>query len=294
MVKNIALGIFALVGLLLSFGSEGAYDSTLTDDTEYRTTITLSHNSWDDGIGTTAVLTNVLRDEGFEVELVQLDPAILFNSIATGDSDVSVVPWEITHSPYIDEYGEQIHYIGAHAEGAANGAVVPTYMEDVNSIEDLTDEANQIFTSIEPGAVIIEQAQAAIDAYDNLNGWEVQPSSTGAMLTSLRQAYENEEEIVMTGWKPHWKFFEFDLKMLEDPEGTFGVDEDILKISRIGFAEENPVAYQIIDNFSWSIEDMQQVMLYLQEDITPSEAGRKWMDENPEKVAEWTEGITTE
>lgn len=254
----------------------------------------MSHNSWDDGIGTTAVVANVLRDEGFEVDLVQLDPAILFSSIATGDSDVSVVPWSITHSPYMEEYGENIDNMGSHASGAANGLVVPAYMEEINHVEDLTDEADKTLTSIEPGAVIIEQAKTAIDTYDNLSDWEVQPSSTGAMLTSLGQALQNEEEIVMTGWTPHWKFVEYDLKMLEEPEEAFETGEDLIKIASENFAEENPIAYQIIDNFSWSIEDVQEVMTYIQEDITPSEAARKWMDQNPEKVADWTEGISDE
>jgi glycine betaine/proline transport system substrate-binding protein len=292
MFKKIALVVTGVLGLLLTFGSEDAYETTLTNQNEERPTVVMSHNSWDDGIGTTAVVANVLRDEGFEVEFVQLDPAILFSSIATGDSDVSVVPWSMTHSPYMEEYGDRIDNMGPHAEGAANGAVVPAYMEDVNHIEDLTDEANQTFTSIEPGAVIVEQAQTAIDTYDNLSGWTVQPSSTGAMLTELRQAYENEEEIVMTGWTPHWKFVEFDLKMLEEPAGAFETGEDLIKIAREGFREDNPIAYQIIDNFSWSIEDVQQVMTYLQDDeVTPTQAARRWMDDNPEKVAEWTEGV---
>lgn len=292
MFKKISLAVLGIVGIVLSFGSEDAYETTLSNSAEDRPSITMSHNSWDDGIGNTAVIANVLRDEGFEVEFVQLDPAILFSSIATGESDVSVVPWSISHSPYMDEYGDRIDNMGPHAEGAANGLVVPAYMEDINHVEDLTDEANQTFTSIEPGAVIVDQAQTAIDTYDNLSGWTVQPSSTGAMLTELGQAYANEEEIVMTGWTPHWKFVEYDLKMLEEPEDAFLKGENLIKIAREGFAEDNPIAYQIIDNFSWSIEDVQQVMTYLQEDdITPSQAARRWMDDNPETVAEWTEGV---
>lgn len=292
MFKKIGLAVIGLLGLLLTFGSDGAYETTLFTSGEERPTIVMSHNSWDDGIGSTAVIANVLEDNGFDIDKVQLDPAVLVSSIATGDSDVSTVPWSITHSAYLEEYEGQYINMGAHTEGALNGAVVPTYMEDVNHITDLTDEANQTFTSIEPGAVIVDQAEEAIATYDNLSDWTVHPSSTGAMLTELEQAYANEEEIVMTGWKPHWKFIEYDLKVLEEPEGAFRKGEDLLKIAREGFREDYPVASQIIDNFTWSMEDVQTVMTYLQEDgITPSEAGRRWMDENPEQVASWTEGV---
>lgn len=295
MFKKILLGIFALLGLVLSFGSEGAYDSAFSLGGEVRPSVTISHTSWDDGISGTAVIANVLRDEGFDVELVQLDPAILFSSVATGDSDFSVSPWlPVTHGAYMEEYGNRIDHIGTHTPGAVTGLVVPEYMEDLNSIEDLSDEAGQVITGIEPGAGISSQTDIAIETYPNLSDWDHQQSSTGAMLTSLRQAYNNQEEIVIAGWTPHWKFIDYDLKILEDPQNVYGDGENLDTIARVGLENDNPIAYQIIENFSWEIEDMQQVMLYLNEDMSPTDAARMWMDENPEKVAEWTEGIDVE
>ncbi len=291
MFKKIGLGILAIFGLVLTFGSEGAYDTTFSFSGEQKPSLTLSYTSWDDGIATSAVISNVLKDEGFQVTPVQLDPAIMFNSLATGTSDFSVSPWLLSHGNYIEEYEEQIDIVRAHAEGAQNGLTVPTYMEDINSIHDLTNEANQTITSIEPGASIIDQAYNMLESYSNLSDWDLQVSSTGAMLTALRQAYTNEEEIVITAWRPHWMFSEFDLKILEDPEGAYGTGESLLTIARQGLKEENPRAYEILENFSWTVEDMQQVMLYLREDLSPEAAARKWMDENPDKVSEW---ISTE
>ena len=95
----------------------------------------------------------------------------------------------------------------------------------------------------------------------------------------------------MAGWTPHWMFIDYDLVMLEDPEEIFGLEESITTVAREGFDEDNPTAYQIISNFSWDLEDIQEVMLDLQ-DISPDAAARKWIDNNPDKVAEWTEGIS--
>lgn len=39
---------------------------------------------------------------------------------------------------------------------------------------------------------------------------------------------------------------------------------------------------------------MEQVMVYIQDDMAPQVAAEKWIEENPEKVAEWTEGVTAE
>lgn len=292
MIKKILLGLFAVFGLILSFGSEGAYHTTFDLDGETQQRVTLSYMAWDDTIASTAVIANVLRDEGYDVELIQLDPAFIFSSLATGDADFSVSPWlPVTHGSYLEEYGEDLDVIGPHMDEARMALVVPAYMEDVQSIEDLTDQADKTITGIEPGAGLTEQIDNAIEAYDNLSDWTHHQSSTGAMLTQLRQSYNKQEEIVIGGWTPHWKFIEFDLRILEDPQGSFGAEEGIVTVARQGFAEDNPVVYQILENFKWGVDDMQQVMMNLQEGLSPDAAAREWMDENPELVASWTEGI---
>lgn len=294
MIKKILYGILAIIGLVLAFGSEGAYETTLTSDNGEQRRIRLSHMSWDDSLASTAVIANVLRDEGFEVDLVQLDPAFIFSSLATGDADFSVSPWlPITHEPFLKEYSDQLDVIGPHMEEAQMGLVVPSYM-GIESIEELSNQANQTITGIEPGAGVTQRVDVVLDTYDNVSNWEHQQSSTGAMLTELRQAYANEEEIVISGWTPHWKFIEFDLTMLEDPQGVFGSQESIATVARQGLEEDMPVAYQIIENFHWEVEDIQEVMLYLQEGMSPAAPAREWMDDNPEKVAEWTENVDTE
>src|SRR5690625_5399786 len=83
-----------------------------------------------------------------------------------------------------------------------------------------------VITGIEPGAGVFQAAENTVDEYE-LEGWEVQASSSGAMTTALGEAYDNEEPIIVTGWSPHWKFAEYDLKYLEDPKGVFGDAETI-------------------------------------------------------------------
>ena len=294
MLKKIFLSIFAIIGLILTFGSEGAYESTLSTGTDDRPPVTLSYVAWDTEIASTHVLGEVLEEEGFNVDLVQLDPAIMFSSVATGEVDASVSVWAPnTHAAYLERYGDQFENLGVHTTGAITGIVVPEYM-DVDSIADLTDEAGQEIVGIEPGAGVVEQTNDAVDHYNNLSDWSVQTSSTGAMLTALGQAIQNEEEIVITGWSPHWIFLEYDVKYLEDPDGVYGEGEELEAIVREGFQEDNPNAYKIIDNFNWEASDMEQVMLDIQDDMAPEVAAEKWVEENPEKVAEWTEGITEE
>jgi len=134
-------------------------------------------------------------------------------------------------------------------------------------------------------------SENAIEEY-GLEGWEVQASSSGAMATALGEAIENEEPIIVTGWSPHWKFAKYDLKYLDDPKGVFGEAETINTMVREGLENDMPEAYQVLDNFYWTPEDIESVMLKISEGADPRDAAQEWIDENEDKVAEWTEGVS--
>src|SRR5699024_11416435 len=93
---------------------------------------------------------------------------------------------------------------------------------DAQSKSKVSKEMEYTRTGIEPGAGQTETNEEAISAYDSLDGWEQELSSTGAMLTELSEAIDNEEPIIVSAWSPHYMFAEWDIKYLEDPEGVFG------------------------------------------------------------------------
>jgi len=284
--KKLGLALLASSAVFLASCAPNGEQSenTLVDGGE----ITLGTGPWESETASTNVIATVLEDAGYNVDVTTLDAAILWEAAVSGDIDAQVGAWlPQTSAPFVEEYGDQVDYLGPNLEGAALGLAVPTYM-DVDSIADLTDEADQTITGIEAGASVVAGANDAVEMYDNLEGWNVQTSSSGAMATELRNAYENEEEIIVTGWSPHWKFQAFDLKYLEDPEGAFGEEEYIGTIARQGLAEDEPVAHSILENFYWEVEDMETVMLDIQEGSTAEEAARTWVDENQDKVSEWT------
>lgn len=151
------------------------------------------------------------------------------------------------------------------------------------------EQMNYQITGIEAGAGVFKATENAIEEY-GLEGWEVQASSSGAMATALGEAYEKEEPIIVTGWSPHWKFAKYDLKYLDDPKGVFGGEESIHTFVRKGLEEDMPEAYQVLDKFHWTTDDMEAVMLDISNGMSPEEAAGKWVEENAEKVAEWTSG----
>ncbi|GGK11304.1 glycine/betaine ABC transporter substrate-binding protein [Caldalkalibacillus thermarum] len=145
-------------------------------------------------------------------------------------------------------------------------------------------------TGIDAGAGIMQATEEAIEAY----GLDIElvPSSSAAMTAALASAIENEEWIVVTGWTPHWKFAAYDLKYLDDPLGIYGEEESIHTLVRQGLEEDHPSAYQVLDNFYWTPDDMNQVMVDMaQHGLSETEAARQWIEANREVVDSWIEGV---
>ena len=76
------------------------------------------------------------------------------------------------------------------------------------------------------------------------------------------------------------------MKYLDDPKGVFGGAEDIHTIVRKGLEQDAPGAYTILDQFSWEPSDMETVMVDVTDGMDPAEAAEKWIEANPDKVAD--------
>jgi glycine betaine/proline transport system substrate-binding protein len=201
-----------------------------------------------------------------------------------------------THQSYYEKFEGQFVDLGPNLEGTKIGLVIPAYW-DVQSIEDLkkpeyADAVGRQIIGIEPGAGVMMTTEAAMDAY-GLTDWTLVESSSAAMASELLKAYQEERPIIVTGWTPHWKFAKMELKYLEDPLGVYGGDEQIHTIVRKGLEQDHPDAYQFLDRFFWTPDDMAQVMVDIQEGMDAEEAARKWIEANGDKVDAWVEGLAS-
>lgn len=277
-----------IAALLVFLGAAlGRVMMTSADQSDQGKTVRISYVQWDSEIASTNVLALALKDQGYKVEMIPLDNAVNWKTIANGNADVSTSAWlPVTHGEHYDKYKDQLDDLGPNLEGTKLGLVVPSYMS-VNSIADLSEQAGKKLTGIEPGAGIMTAAESALADYSNLSSWELTSASTGAMTTALEQAITKKEDIIITGWSPHWMFSKYDLKYLEDPKGSFGAEENINTIARKGLKKENPKLYKIIDQFHWTTKDMEKVMLDMNDGMTPEAAARQWLDANQDKVNQW-------
>lgn len=284
------LGMALGLGFMLAACSGGDSGSSSGKNSNSKE-VNLAYVEWDTEIASTNVVGQVLEDLGYDVTLTPLDNAIMWEAVSKGEADGMVAAWlPHTHAPQYEKYKADLDELGENLAGAKIGLVVPSYM-NVNSIEDLTNEADHTITGIEPGAGITAATEKALEEYDNLADWNFITSSSGAMTTSLAKALKNEEEIVVTGWSPHWKFAKYDLKYLEDPKGVYGGEETINTFVRKGLKEDLPDVYSVLDNFHWTAEDLESVMLEVMDGKDPKDAAKEWVEANPDKVAEWTKDV---
>ncbi|WP_255259577.1 glycine betaine ABC transporter substrate-binding protein [Lentibacillus sp. CBA3610] len=264
--------------------------------------LTQPYVAWARETISTHLLGALLEMVGYNVELTQVEAGPMWSSVADGSADFHTSAWlPATHGSYWDEYQNDIDQVKQVLDKAPLSLGVPSYMEDVNSLEDLQgneelgEAVNWEVVGIDPGAGIMENTQEAFDVY-GLDNWELTSSSEAAMLTELQDAVENEEPIVVPLWQPHWIFGVLDLKMLEDPEEVYGGEGDqIYTVAREGLEEDAPRAYKVLEQYEENYDMINEMMPKVHdEDQDPAEVVQEFIDNNPELVDEWLDGVPRE
>ncbi len=248
--------------------------------------------SWTDGLSTAHLWKSVLEDEGYQVEIQELSEAApLYTGLANGDIDVYPSAWpEVTHASYMEEYGDDIEDLGAYYDNAKLTFAVPEYT-DIDSIEELKGNADMFggrIVGIEPGAGLTKVTKdSVIPEYDLGGEYELVESSTTAMLAELQKATDNQEDIVVTLWRPFWANSEFPVKDLEDPKGALGEPEGLHSLARTGFGDDFSDVANMMSNFKLTDEEYGAL-----EDMVVNEYGQgkeaeavdAWLEEHPDFV----------
>jgi len=228
-------------------------------------TIKIGWIPWDEDIAATYLWKRVLEDEGYTVELTQLDVAPVFEGVASGDLDLFLDAWlPSTHEDYWAEYGDRLEDLAVWYDNGLLTWAVPEYM-DVDSIADLAGMEGELdgrIVGIEPGAGLTRVSREVVMPAYGLDAFELVEGSTPAMLAELERAIKNEAPIVVTLWRPHWAYSVFPIKDLADPEGALGEAEEIHAVARAGFSDEFPevaewmAAFRMNDDQLAGLEDL--------------------------------------
>jgi glycine betaine/proline transport system substrate-binding protein len=246
--------------------------------------------NWAEGVAMTHLAKVILEDRmGYQVELTMADVAPVFTALAGGDSDAFLDAWlPLTHKEYMERFQGKVEDLGTNYEGARIGLVVPAYVK-ANSIPELAAMKKALdgqIIGIDSGAGIMSTTEKALAAYKL--DLRLMSSSGPAMAASLQDAIKRERPVVVTGWKPHWKFARWDLKFLEDPQGIYGAAESIHTLTRPGLEKDKPEVARFLRAFKLDDQQLGDLMGVVAEAKgDPSDAAREWVKRHEALVDGW-------
>jgi glycine betaine/proline transport system substrate-binding protein len=252
--------------------------------------INIGYIAWDEDIAVTYLYKDLLERRGYKVNATELEAGPIYAGLAQGNPDLFMDAWlPSTHEDYWKQYGPKLEDLGIWYDQATLNVAVPNYMTDVNTIADLKGRAAEfggVITGIDPGAGLSRTTKdKAIPAY-GLNDYQLQTSSTTAMLASLQKATDEKKPIVVTLWHPHWAYARFPIKDLQDPKGAMGTAEQIHALGRQNFSKDFPEVTQMVKKFR--LNDQQLASLENEINSAPKgqeqAAAKKWADANPDVI----------
>lgn len=249
--------------------------------------VIMLYPNWAEGIAITHLAKLLLEDNGYKVSLKRLEPGPIFTSLSRGDTDIYMDAWlPNTHKDYWVKYGDKLDIIGTAFDDGSTGLVVPSYV-DINSIEELNANKDRFggkIYGIASGAGITVTTNNAIREYnlelDQLN------SSETSMITALKKAVSRNEWIVITGWKPHFMWANFDLKLLDDPKNVYPADK-LQIVSRKGFSKDKPELTAFYNKFNLDETLLNELMTDVSADSDPMVGARVFYEKHKELLDTW-------
>lgn len=267
----------------------------------------LAYVSWSSSVASHNVVKAVLEEHlGVAVRLRETSAEGIWAAVAEGRADATLSAWlPRTHARYRTRYGAAVADLGPNLEGVRTGLVVPAVRPgrqtgprgqstrdpvQVDSVADLRRYAatfDHRIVGIDPDAGVMNLTRKALEVY-GLDGFRLVGGSEAGMVEALERAIRTGRHVVITGWQPHWMFARWNLKFLADPENVYGTGEAIHTLARPGLREERPRVAALLDNFHWSVADMERLLIWnRQGDRFPYENALRWTRLHPEQVQAW-------
>jgi glycine betaine/proline transport system substrate-binding protein len=279
-------------------------------------TVNLAVNGWVGYQANAAVVAYVAQQKlGCRVVKKNLDEQVSWQGFGTGEVDAILENWGhddlakkyITEQKVAQDAGKtgNIGHIGWYVPpwlAKAHPDIVE--WKNLNKYADLfkTSESGgkgQLLDG-DPGFVTND---AALVTNLNLNYKVVYSGSEAALITSFRQAEQQQKPVIGYFYDPQWLLAEVPLVKVNLPAHAEGCDADASKVAcdypvynlnkvvSTKFASSGSSGYTLLKNFSWTNEDQNLVAKYIAEDkLSDDAAAKKWVDANPDKVKAWLTG----
>ncbi len=283
----ISMSLMTISGLLLT-----SCDFSNTTDEDQVRELNIVYTDWSESIALAHLAYVLLEDElGYDVTLKLTDVENAYAEVAAGKADVFADAWlPETQKRYYTKHADNIEKLGISFPHAKTGFVVPEYSQ-LQYLEDLKNWDGDI-AGIDEGAGVMIKARKALEKINSpatlLN------LSESEMTIRLENAIKRRENIVVTGWEPHWIFARYELRFLEDENKIFGENEKIYTIGHKGITEEHPVAVRFFERMQMSEKQLNALVYEIQVHKDPIKGARAWIKKNEYVVNQWVKNLAPE
>jgi glycine betaine/proline transport system substrate-binding protein len=314
------VALAAVVGLgLTACGGSNINDNKSSSGSSGGTScgdLRIAVNPWTGYVSNAHVIGVVAQTKlGCNVTYSEVKEEVGWQGMASGTIDTIVENWghDDLVKKYIDEQ-KVVQDAGLTGNDGIIGWYVPPWMAE--KYPDITDWNNlnkyaDLFKTSESG----DQGQLldgdpsyvtndeALVKNLHLNYKVVVGGSEAALIQSFKTAEANKTPLLAYFYEPQWFFSQMKLVKVNLPPYTAGCDADPAKVAcdyppyhlnkliSTKFAESGSPAVDLIKNFSWTNDDQNQVSEYIADKgMSPDDAAKKWIADNPDKVAAWLKG----
>lgn len=262
-----------------------------TAQADQKPTIRITYvQSWPSSDIMTHLVADIITKKlGDQVQLTATDAGPMFESVASGHSDVTVTTWlPSTHATYYQKLWPKVINLGPNLLGTRLGLAVPDYVpvKTIAGLEKNAAKFDNRIVGVGAGAGININTEKAIKAY-HLTSFRMQASSTAAMTAELKRAIQQHKWIVVTGWSPLWIWAKFHLKYLQDPQQVYGVNGHINTLVNPKLPTEAPAVYKFLKHFSISKDELQAMMLDSKNGTPMDKLVSDFMAKHPDQVKRW-------
>ena len=307
-----SLALAACGGGDIDSGDDGGSASGSTDCGEFNMAI----NPWVGYEASAYVVGEVAATQlGCDVTYKNLKEEVAWQGMGTGEVDVVIENWghDDLKKEYIDKQGTAVE-VGPNGNVGIIGWYVPPWLAeeypDITNWENLNKYAENFATAetgdkgqlLDGDPSFVTNDEALVENLD-LNFEVVYAGSEAALIQAFRQAEANKEWVIGYFYEPQWFLSEVPLVKVDLPKWEEGCDADpatvacdypeyiLDKIASADFMESDSPAAVLVENFTWTNDDQNEVALMIAKDgMDQQEAAQSWIDENQDKVDAWLEG----
>src|SRR5205814_7937 len=275
----------ALAMLAAALGGTTARAAAVSEPASCRA-VRLADVGWTDVTATTAVLSALLRDLGYDAHTTLLSVPVTFASMKRGNIDVFLGNWMPAQTndrrPYLED--RSIEVVRENLSGAKYTLAVPAYtyaagLRDFADIQRFGAALHHTIYGIEAGNDGNHHILRMIQNNDfGLGDFRLVESSEQGMLGEVARAYAAHVPIVFLAWDPP----------LRPNSGGAAV----LTLTRAGYVAQCPNVGRLLQNLQFTTGGESEIMRAMVAGGQPPEvAARAWLRAHPTTVALWLQGV---